>query len=368
MIKLDKNVINKLHMKDDSREVKFRYDILNYNEIKIGELTPVPKGRLGLNSLAQIKRTGSFNFRENELKEVDWLNDRVQPFFMLKMGNEWLEWSLGVFLISSPRRNVKNNAIYREVECYDTSLILLEDKFDDRYRIPAGTNYVEAVTRIINEAGIWKINISPVVGSIKTDKEFEIGTSRLEAVNELLKEINYTSIWVDETGCFTSKPYILPTYRAIEYEYRNDDMSIILPETAIEEMDLFNIPNKWVVVATNPETEPLVSRYTNDNAGSPTSTVGRKGKRNIVDHREENDILDQKTLDEYVRRIAYEASQVYTKFIFETAIMPHHSYMDSLFCEHTGLGISNKYIETSWQIDLKAGGKMQHSARRVIQI
>ncbi len=28
----------------------------------------------------------------------------------------------------------------------------------------------------------------------KTDKEFEIGTSRLEAVNELLKEINYTSI------------------------------------------------------------------------------------------------------------------------------------------------------------------------------
>ena len=182
----------------------------------------------------------------------------------------------------------------------------------------------------------------------------------------MLKEINYTSIWVDEVGYFTSKPYVLPTLRTVEYEYRNDDMSIILPDTSTEEMDLFSVPNKWVVVATNPETDPLVSRYTNDNAGSPTSTVNRK--RNIVDYREVDDILDQKTLDEYVRRIAYEASQVYGKFIFETVIMPHHSYMDSLYCEHTDLGIKNKYIETSWQIDLKAGGKMQHSARRVIQI
>ena len=366
MIRLEKNIIEKLHMKDGTREVKFRYDLLNTDDIKIGELTSVPGGRLGLNSLAQIKRKGKFKFKENEFKDIDWLNDRVQPFFMLKMGDKWLEWPLGIFLISSPSRKTRNNAIYRDVEVYDTSLILLEDKFDTRYRIPAGTNYVEAVTQIINEAGIWKVNILPVVGDIKADKEFEIGTSRLEAVNELLKEINYTSVWVDEVGYFTSKPYVLPTFRTVEYEYRNNDMSIILPDTSIEEMDLFSVPNKWVVVATNPETDPLVSRYTNDNAGSPTSTVNRK--RNIVDYREIDDILDQKTLDEYVQRIAYEASQVYGKFIFETAIMPHHSYMDSLYCEHSDLGIANKYIETNWEMELKAGGKMQHNARRVIQI
>lgn len=366
VIRLEKDVINKLHMEDGTREIKFRYDLLNLNDIKIGELTSIPGGRLGLNSLAQIKRKGKFTFKENEFKDINWLNDRIQPFLMLKMGNEWIEWPLGIFLISSPSRKTRNNAIYRDVEVYDTSLILLEDKFDTRYRISAGTNYVEAITQIINEAGIWKVNIAPMVGDIKIDKEFEIGTSRLEAVNELLKEINYTSIWVDEVGYFTSKPYVLPTHRTVEYEYRNNDMSIILPDTSTEEMDLFSVPNKWVVVASNPETEPLVSRYTNDNAGSPTSTVNRK--RNIVDYREIDDILDQKTLDEYVQRIAYEASQVYGKFIFETAIMPHHSYMDSLYCEHTNLGIANKYIETNWEIELKAGGKMLHSARRVMQI
>ena len=359
MIKLDDNIKKILH---GSREISFRYDLLNYDEVKIGELTSLG-GTLGLNSLAQIKRKGTFQFKENELQDVDWLNDKVRPVFIL---NKTYEFPLGVFMISSPTRAISKSGIVRDVECFDTSLVLEEDKFDSRYRIIKGTNYVTAITQIINSAGIWKVNIPHIDLTIKTDREFEIGISKLEAVNNLLNEINYTSIWVDEFGNFTANPYILPNEREIEYTYRNDDMSIILPDTAVEEMDLFSVPNKWVVVATNPETDPLVSRYTNDNPLSPTSTVNRR--RNIVDYREISDIANQEVLDDYVRRIAYEASNVYGKFIFETSIMPHHTYMDCIYCEHTGLGIANKYIETSWEMELKAGGKMTHNTRRVIQI
>lgn len=359
MIKLEKNLINMLH---SSREVSFRYDLLNYNETKIGELTSLG-GNLGLNSLAQIKRKGNFQFKENELKDVDWLNDKVQPVFIL---NKIYEFPLGVFMISSPTRSLKKKSIYRNVECFDTSLVLGEDKFDTRYRIVKGTNYVTAIKQIIGSAGIWKINIPHIEANLKTDREFEIGTSKLETINYLLQEINYTSIWVDELGNFTANPYILPNDRIVEYSYKNDDMSIILPDTSIEEIDLFSVPNKWIVVATNPETPPLVSRYTNDNGGSPTSTTSRR--RTIVDFREVDDIASQSILDDYVRRIAYEASNVYGKFIFDTAIMPHHSYMDALFCEHSDLGVKNKYIETSWEMDLRAGGKMRHNTRRVIQI
>lgn len=366
MIKLNQDIIDALHMKDGKREVKFRYDILNYDEVKIGEFTAIEGGNLGLNSLAQIKRKGRFRFKENEFNDVDWLNSKVQPFFMVKVKNEWMEFPLGIFLISSPSRNLRYATVYRDVECFDTSLVLLEDKFDTRYKIDAGSNYVESITQIINDAGIWKVSIPKLLGSIKTDKEFEIGTSRLEAVNELLKEINYTSIWVDEWGYFTAKPYILPSNRLAEYTYRDDEMSIITPRSSMEELDLFSIANKWVVVATNPETEPLISKYTNDNPGSLTSTVSRK--RTIVDYREINDILDQDTLDSYTKRIAYEASNTFGKFIFETAIMPHHTYMNSIYCEHSKLGIHDTYIETSWELDLKIGGKMKHSARKVIQI
>lgn len=359
MIKLDDYIKKELH---SSRKISFRYDLLNYDEIKIGELTSMG-GTLGLNSLAQIKRKGNFEFKENELNDVDWLNDKVQPVFIL---NNKYEFPLGIFMISSPTRSSRKRSVYRSVECFDTSMVLMEDKFDTRYRILSGTNYITAITQIINSAGIIKINIPYIDANIKTDKEFEIGTSKLDAVNSLLQEINYTSLWVDELGNFTANPYVLPNNRMVEYIYKNDEMSVIKPDASIEEIDLFSVPNKWVVVATNPETDPLVSRYTNDNGTSPTSTINRR--RTIVDYRQVDDIASQSILDEYVRRIAYEASNVYGKFIFETAIMPHHSYMDCLYCEYTSLGINSKYIETSWEMELKAGGAMRHNARRVIQL
>ena len=43
MINLDNNIKNMLH---DNREVRFRYDLVNYNDIKIGELTSIPGGKI----------------------------------------------------------------------------------------------------------------------------------------------------------------------------------------------------------------------------------------------------------------------------------------------------------------------------------
>jgi hypothetical protein len=360
-------VINQLHAKNGVRNVKFRYDLLNKNEVKIGELSATSSGnRISFDSLAEIKRVGKFKFKENELSDVDWLNDRVQPIFMLKMQNgNYIEWSLGVFLLSSPTRRENYGNIWRDIEAYDSSLVLKEDKFTDRYRIVAGTKYVTAITTILNSAGIKKINITDSVGVIAVDKEFEIGESKLEVINQLLTELNYTSIWVDENSYFISKPYVLPSNKETEYEYKNDELSII-QNGAIQEIDLFNIPNKWIVTASNPEKLPLVSLYVNDSLTSKTSTVNRG--RTIVDYSKVNDILDKTILDDYVKRLAYNSSQIYEKFIFSTAIMPNHSYSDMLYLEHSDFDISSKFTETNWDMDLVSGGTMLHSARRVIKI
>lgn len=360
-------VVNQLHGKSGVREIKFRYDLLNKNEIKIGELLSTPSGNsISFDSLAEIKRVANFNFKEAELQDVDWLNDRVQPVYLLKMLNgNYIEWPLGTFLLSSPTRKENNRSIWRDVEAYDASLILKEDKFDNRYRILAGTKYITAITTILNGSGINKINITDNSGVIAVDKEFEIGQSKLEVVNKLLTELNYTSIWVDENSYFTSKPYILPSVRETDYEYKNDDLSII-QNGAIQEMDLFNVPNKWIVTASNPEKLPLVSVYVNDSLISKISTVNRG--RTITDYSQIDDILDQTTLDTYTKRIAYNASQIYEKFIFNTAIMPHHSFMDTLFIEYSDLNISSKFTEITWNMELVSGGTMEHSTRRVIKI
>lgn len=358
-------IIDALHAKHASRLIKFRYDLLNRQEIKIGTLDNVVSGEVSMASLAtDIKRTARFYMKEN--RDIDWLNDRVQPFCMFRMPDGgWVEWSLGIFLLNSPKRKEQNRQVYRDIEAYDGLQVLLDDKFDSRYTISSGTKYITAINNIFFTLGITKINIPNTDLTLSITKEFEIGTPKLRAINELLGELNYTSLWVDERGYYTAMPYIIPSDRAIEYAYKDDELSVIYNGLE-EELDLFSVPNKFVVVQSNAETEPLTSTYTNENPGSITSTVSRG--RTIVDVREVDNIADQTALDNYTKRIAFEASQVYGHIEFETAIMPMHSYSDLLHIQYSSLGINDRYVETNWTIPLQAGGRMKHSARKVVAI
>ncbi|WP_153124689.1 hypothetical protein [Peribacillus tepidiphilus] len=356
-------IINVLHGKYGQRHFKFRYELLDKDDRKIGELDTVESGEVSMASLSSIKRTAKFQLKDRG--EIDWLSDRIQPFALLRMRDgKYIEFPLGIFLLSSPTRKDSNKNIYRDVEAFDGLLILRDDKFDTRYTVPAGTNYRQAVIDILASAGITKHNIEQTDKVLPVDMEFEPGKEKLEACNALLQAINYTPLYVDVYGYFTSMTYRSPSIRSAEYTYKDDELSIIYPGME-EELDLFNVPNKWVVVCSSAE-QSLMSSYTNSNPNSPTSTVSRG--RTIVDYREVTDIADQQSLDAYVQRIAFEASQVYGKLTFETAINPLHDYMDVLEIDYSPLGITGKYSETSWTMPLKAGARMKHEVRRVVSI
>ncbi|GAA0313840.1 hypothetical protein GCM10008967_00410 [Bacillus carboniphilus] len=289
-----------------------------------------------------------------------------------KNGNEietipssWINFPLGIFLLNSPTRSDQNNNVYRDVEAYGLTQILRDDKFLERYTVTAGTNYRDAVIEILASAGITKHNIEETDKVLPTDKDWAPGVEKLKAVNELLSAINFNTIIDDPNGYFTSSTYRSPSVRSAEYTYQDDDLSVTFPGMT-EELDTFGVFNSWIVVLSDPEREPLVSKYTNDNPDSPTSTISRG--RIIVDAREVDNIADQQALDAYVQRIAFEASQVYGKVEFDTAIMPMHDYNDIVQLNYSKLGISGKYAETGWTIPLRAGGKMRHSLRRVVTI
>lgn len=355
-------VINMLH--SDNRKVKFRYDLLDNQDNKKLELKNVIDGKIDMKSLARIQRSGKFTIEEGE--NIDWLNDRVQPFIMFQMPDgKWIEWSLGIFLLSTPRRVESNQKVVRSVDAYDKIKILLDDRIDSRLTIPQGTSYINAITDLLVGASISKINIQYTDKVLRETREFEIGTEKLNIVNELLQEVNYYGLYVDENGYFTSKPYIVPSNRTEEYIYKNDNKSVLLPQPQ-EELDLFDIPNKFVVVQSNPESEPLKSIYENNNVRSKVSTLNRG--RTIVDYREVDNIADQQSLDAYTERIANDASNVYGTVEFETALMPHHSFLDCIRLEYSDLQVSDKYIETSWSMNLQAGTRMKHTVRKVVRV
>lgn len=355
-----------LHGRYGPRVIKFRYDLLDKNEAFKKTLDTVQPGtEIQMSKDSEIKRIAKFNILDDG--SIDWLNDRIQPFFLLKMpGDNWIEWPLGIFLLPSPKRKDDHNKVYREIEAYDGNLILQQDKFSYAPYFAAGTKYIDAIKQILAGAGITKINIEDSSEALQTDREWDIGTSRLTVINSLLKEIAYTDIWVDERGYFTASKYVSPSIRAEEYLYKDDDLSIIYPEVE-EDCEIFNVPNQWTVTATNSETAPLSSTYTNDNPNSPTSTVNR-GRTISADPVTIDYVASQSALNDYVKMIADKDNQVNGEIDFNTALMPMHSFDDVLRLEYSPLNIANKYEELGWTMVLKKGEKMKHQLRKVVQV
>ena len=348
-----------------SRLIDFRYELLNRNDLVKGEID-VLSGSVSFNSLAEIKRTGQFQIKENILQDIDYLNDRIRPVVIL----DGVEYPMGVFLIPSPSRAKTEKGIIRSIEAYDKTQILKEDKLLDRYFIKQGTNYIKIIVQLINSAGISQTIIPESELFLARDREFEPGTSKLEIINKLLNECNYTSLYSDEIGYLRANKYILPnlrepTLRYNDYEILNAENMKVSNSTR-DELDFFNIPNIWVAVASNAENISYKSIYENDSVTSLTSTVSRG--RKIVRYEVLSDIANQETLDNYVKRLAYNSTNQYRKISFETLINPKHSYSDCVLVEDEKLGINAKYIETSWEFSLEAGAKMKHEGRRVIQI
>ncbi len=349
-----------------SRRFSFRYELLDSGNAVVGSLDGVESCTIEMNWLADIKRKASFSVR-GEPDDVQWLSDRIKPGIRLWLppygpGDD-VEWPMGVFLLSTPSRETdETGTVVRDVEGYDQLQVYIEDQIAARYRVDAGDLYTAAVTDLL---GAVAVNITPSSAVLPTAAEWPPGTPKLKIINALLSAINYESLSFDEDGRAVVQPYRSPDERAEEYAYADDDNSLLMhgPE---ETRDLFTIPNRWVLVVSDPDRDPLTSVYTNTDPGSPTSTV-RRG-RTITDFRDGEDAADQATLDARASRLAFEASQVYEAVDFRTGMNPLHSGNDVYRITYSPLGINGKYGEHTWSMALRAGAAMQHRARRVVAV
>jgi len=350
--------------KSGSREVRFRYERWSKENKYLGPMQGVRDAKVSHRAFADIPRTASLTFAEES--DIDWLNDRVKPYVMLRMPDDgWVEWSLGLFLMSTTKRRATSVNTGRPVDAYDQTIVLREDKLGDRLVIAAGSNVVVAVNDVLAGAGITLRNITTSSSTLPVDREWEPGTSKAQVVNDLLLSINYGSLWFDADGYAIGVPYKPPSETGAQWSYLDDQRSTMLPGLDVS-LDLFNVPNKWVVIVSEPDRPLLRAEYTNTNPDSPTSTVNRG--RTIVDFRETENAVSQAVLDARVLRIAHEASQVYEYLELPTLAMPIHEHLDVLEVRFGRLGVEALFQETGWDLTLRAGVPMNHQMRRLVQV
>lgn len=352
------------------RELTFRYELLDSQNRSRGDLATVLSGSVAYNKDAQIKRTGRFTIRDDGT--INFLSDRIKPYVRVIMPGPvtpprtgYAEFPQGVLLLSTPPRGVDEaGVITRQVEAYDQAQILLDDKVIDRYTVQAGDNYIVKVGELLTSAGITWQNLTPASTlNLPAARDWPPGTPKLKIIQDLLLSINYRPLWFNEEGYAVAQPYVSPDQRPSEYTYA-DDQDSVLYARAEQSLDLFSIPNKWVLYVSESDRAVLQSVYTNSNASSLTSTVNRG--RTITDVRRV-DAVNQTALDGLAQRIAFAASQVYEEVNFETAIMPFHSDSDVLTLAYSKL-TTGVYHEISWSMELRRGAPMKHAARRVVAV
>lgn len=344
----------------------FRYELLDGSNVKLADLENVTSCRITQNWFADIKRKAQFGLRESD-QEIDYLTARIKPYAQLHLppyqSNDYVEWPLGVFLLSSPTRESDDTGkVVRDVDGYDQLQVYLDDKVDERYTVPASAGYMESVVTLLG--GVDRV-VTYTSSTLTADMEWEPGTPKLTIINNLLNALNYNSLSFDEDGRAVVSPYVSPSTRTEEFTYTDDDTSLILPKMS-QDLDLFSVPNKWVLVVSNPDQDAVIGTYTNSNPASPTSTV-RRG-RTIVDYRTEQDAADQAALDAKAARLAFEASQIFESVRFDTGFNPLHSGNDVYRIRYKPLALNSAFSEAEWSMTLEPGRPMTHRARRVVSI
>ncbi|MCL2225926.1 MAG: hypothetical protein FWB96_13240 [Defluviitaleaceae bacterium] len=361
---------NTLRLTDGTRKISFRYDLLNRHDIKIGELDGITRAKISYGEFRAIKRSASFGLNEYQQKNINYLTDQIQPWFVLHMSDGGtIDFPLGIFLIESPAKTATGKICTRDIGAYDKTIIVEQDKLMRRFFIPKGTSYVAAVERALNQAGIVKINIVPTdePRSLPFDREYPIGMKTRQVCNELLRECNYTSLWVDENGFMRAEPYITPARREITHIYETGKDSVIAPEM-VERLDIATRPNVFIRVAQNLEGDrALYSTIENNAIDSPISIVNR-GRR-IVNFEEIYEIESQAALDAFVERIAVESTSAYSRLTFGTALMPTHGNAETLLCVFPELfNVPQRFHEVNWEMPLQYDGTMKHIARMVVRL
>jgi hypothetical protein len=347
------------------RRFSFRYELLDAGNVYIQDLDNVTACTIDQNWLADIKRVARFSITETGV--IDFLSDRIKPYIRTWIppygAKDYVEHPQGVFLLSSPNRNSDaQDRVTRSVDAYDGLQVFTDDKVSTRYTVAAGTVVTTAISTIL---GSIPKNIAPSTKTLSAAKEWEPGTSKLKIINELLDFLNYESLSFDEDGNAVVRAYRDPTTRAEEFTYGYGADGLVIPNVD-QELDLFDIPNAFTLVVSDPDKAAMTSTYINSSPSSPTSTVRRQ--RTITDYRLEEDAADQATLDAKVARIAFEASQVYEAVDFGTALMPMHSGNDVYRLVYPSLAVNTKYTEQTWSLELKSGAVMKHRARRVVSV
>jgi hypothetical protein len=326
----------------------------------------------GFNTLVFAGLTGSsitalqllLGTKNSATIEIDYV--RPTEVWPSAAGGTWIEWPLGVFLPSTSERTADAAGVTRQVDGYDLAQLLVDDKVTSRYQVLSGQNYISgtnAITSLLTGLSI-SYNAVPTTATLPGNRVWPTGTEKLQIINDLLLGIAYKPLYFDENGVAILRQQDLPINRAPEYTYDSSTPGKALIEpNVVDKVELFGVANLIIAFRANTDISIIQAQQQNLNILSPTSYY-RRGNHNVVVVLDQGGAgkgaPDQTTLNTIVANEANKQTLNQRQVKFQTSFFPH-SHDDVFYVIYPQLGISAKFNESKWTLDVtQEGGPMVH--------
>lgn len=204
---------------------------------------------------------------------------------------EWRDGStdsvpLGTFLPNVPRREINGGESSSPVELDGLLQELADDMFENPITIPAGEYAVDQAANICRQAGLdvapytrgeYRLSEAWTFGMRSNDQEDrDKGTTKLDAVNDLLALAGYSAARTDVFGRVVLEAYVPPAQRRSSWSFEEGPDARFVAQMT-EERDLRKVANVVKVTYWDSERE-VTAIAVDDDPDSEFSTVAR-GRR-----------------------------------------------------------------------------------------
>lgn len=348
-----------------SRTIDFRYKVLR-NGADYGFLQAVSAPTIRCDNSAAIKMSFSGAFlpdardASGNIIPVDFLSDEIEPILII----DGVEQKLGVFLPATVTPSEASGAEQVQIEAFDRCWRVRDVYSETLTNFSAGQYYLDSIDILLTQAGITTVLATPTAATLAEAREdWNIGTSYLTIINDLLAEINYNPLWFNQDGVAIIEPASVPTAENIEHTLDATNVESLILPTISRQTDIFQSPNVFVAYCANPDKSGIwTATAENTNPQSPLS-VPRRGRRIMRVERLDN-IASQDALQAYVDRKRNDSLISGETINIQTALLPGYGVAD-VVALHYG-DINALCIDKAWSMKLSVGGTMTHTLERVV--
>lgn len=351
----------------DTHFLQTRYRFVRVSR-STGEETEVIKvlkgGTISRNDDTSIKESAEITL----IDDYDFGPDFVRVYIraMLPSG-EWISDVLGTFLPVTPSATVNGAYRQRTLKMYGRLQELVDDSFATGYTVPAGTNAVEAATKICTDAGFtviaddssYTISTARQYGIKSEQEDSETNDTKLGAVNDLLSKAGFRAAFTDTIGRIHLQKYsdpadIEPSWNFVEGKDAHFESAMT------EERDYTDTANHVVVRYSDTSTgETVIGEAWDKDPMSELSTVSRG--RTITNTYDYNELPDGKTTEaqtEYANKRAATLLKTAQAVIYKvniTAAYTPTTINQTATLEYPTAGISGKFQMRTQTLTLAGG-------------